>query len=298
MSSLLHVSECGHGLNWVLSVTVVLSITCLGREPCYAEPLPIVSWQLPDSRITLHEPVMLRLLVQNYSSDPAILDLGANFKQGLLVTIITPGEAVLPRPTWEPDGLHDLGRVRIEPGASYTREFAMDEWYDFDSPGQYGIRASLRFPITIGNRSFTPTGDTFQTITIEARDEAALRRRCEALAARIANTIVDPNTFVEPNAVEDVERAALVLRYVRDPVAVPYLVRTLTSPFLGAQGSAILALGKFSTPEAVDALVSAATGPGSYASEATTALHQLAQRTQDPELRDHIYRALGEPQPR
>jgi hypothetical protein len=297
MSSLFRVSECGRGLNWALSFAALLAITCVGRELCDAQAVPIVSWQLPDSRITLLEPVVLRLVVQNYNSDPAILDLGANFKQGLLVTIIAPGGAVLPRPTWEPSGLHDLGRVRIAPGASYMREFVMDEWYDFDSPGQYGIRASLRFPITIGDRSFTPAGDTFQTITIEARDEPALRRRCEALAARIANPIVDPNTFVDPSTVEDVAQAALVLSYVRDPVAIPYLVRSLASPLLDAQGSAVLALGKFSTPEAVNALITAATGPGSYASEATRALHQLAQRIQDPKVRDHIYRALGEPQP-
>src|SRR5207245_8742048 len=97
---------------------------------------------------------------------------------------------------------------------------------------------------------------------------------------------------------DDAGDAIEALSHVRDPIAVRYLVQSLTSPFLWAQGIATRALGKFSTPEAIDALIPIANGNGDDASWARTTLLQTAQKLQDSDLRRSIYRALREPEPR
>jgi hypothetical protein len=254
---------------------------------CYSQTPPILSWQLLDERITLHEPVMLSLSIYNQGSDVAMLDFGSNFTQGLLVTVITPGGTVVRTPPLEPpEGTSSIGRVALEPGARYVREFVMDEWYDFDLPGKYGIGVSLRFPITVGKSRVLPPGETFGAITIDARNETALRKRLDDLMARATDTDSGDVSM----------EVARILNRISDPMVIPYLIRLSHLPL--AQHIAIRALGKFSTAQAIDALISIAAGNGLDASWTKVTLLQIAQRVQDPKLQERIYEALSEPRPR
>jgi len=45
---------------------------------CQADPLAIISWQAPDPVVTLHEPVLLRLVIENPSPDAVTVDLGVD----------------------------------------------------------------------------------------------------------------------------------------------------------------------------------------------------------------------------
>jgi hypothetical protein len=260
---------------------------------CHAQGVPVsFSWQIPEPEISLHEPVILRLSVTNNSSDVANLDLGADFAQGLLVTIITPDGRTIATPPFEPNGITRMGKARIQPGADYVHEFIMDRWYDFESVGTYEIRVKLRYPLLIGNRSVPPPGEASKAILIKARDESALYRRCAALADRAS----------DPRAGEKGPDAAEILSYVRDPVAVPFLVRLADSPslFLLVQSKALVGLARSSSPEAIDALISVANGTGDDITRpwARRVLLGTARKTQDVKLREHIYGALGEQQPR
>ena len=252
--------------------------------PCYAQGVPVsFSWQIPEPEISLHEPVILRLSVTNNSTDVANLDLGADFAQGLLVTIITPDGRTIAKPPFEPFGITSFGKARLEPGANYVHEFIMDRWYDFESVGTYEIRVKLRYPLLIGSRSVAPPGEASKAILIKARDESALYRRCAALADRAS----------DPRAGEKGRDAAEVLSYVRDPVAVPFLVRLADSPLNPVRSKALVGLARSSSPEAIDALISVANGTDDLERAwARRVLLETAGKTQDVKLREHIYGAL------
>jgi hypothetical protein len=162
------------------------------------------------------------------------VDLGADGASGLLVTIITPAGALLQRPVHQPEGFHEGIEAHVEPGGRYIHDVLVDQWYDLDSPGRYGVGVTLRSPIVVGERRLAPPAESFQTVTMSApRDEAALRRRCESLVGRLFSDVVDAST------VADSLEAIRALSYIRDPVFVPYLVRSLKSTFEIVQGRAI-----------------------------------------------------------
>jgi hypothetical protein len=270
----------------------ILGVVAALAVKCQAEPLPIVSWQVPDPVVTLHEPVLLRFVVDNPSRDAVTVNLGADGAQGLLVTIITPAGVVLRPSLHLTDGLHEGIEAHVEPGGRYIHDVLVDQWYDFDTPGRYGLGVALRYPISAGTRHLAPPAESFYTVTIAQRDEAALGRRCESLVGRLFTDVVDENN------VADSLEAMRALSYIRDPVVVPYLVRSLKSTFSIVRGRTIHALARLSTPEALRALVYVATGDSpEEARDARTALLQAAWMPQNAELRKWIYGSLGEPEP-
>jgi len=69
---------------------------------------------------------------------------------------------------------------------------------------------TLRYPIVVGARRLAPPAESFHTVTITPRDEAALRRRCESLVGRLFSDVVDES------AVADSLEAIRALSYIRD----------------------------------------------------------------------------------
>src|SRR5262249_61687354 len=101
----------------VLLLMVVVNCATSGMLGAQ-QPLVTISWSFAVERISLGEPVVLRLLVSNNSSSVATLDLGSDFTRGLQVTIITPDGSVVPTPVKQlSDGVHALGTVQINPGS-------------------------------------------------------------------------------------------------------------------------------------------------------------------------------------
>jgi hypothetical protein len=136
--------------------------------------------------------------------------------------------------------------------------------------------------------------ETFNAITIGAHDEGALSRRCEVLVARASKTSPDMSPTVD--TFKDAREAMLALSYISDPVAIPCLVRSLNIPYV--ERDAFSALIKFSTPEALNALIAIVSRNGRLSTEAKETLHRKAPGIQDSTLRNQIYDALGEPRSR
>lgn len=249
---------------------------------CRAQSTPVVSWQILDQRVTLHEPVILKLTVQNYSREPAIIDLGASLVAGIAITITTPAGSSF-HPGINVSGLHPSGRVSIDPGATYSRVYSIDEWYEFESTGIFGIGVSLTSPIVVGAEHITPEPPTFYTITIVPRDVPALRKRCEALASQADGA--EPGSSVE-------EEAVRILSAINDPVAVPYLTRLGSRTTV--QVSVITAIGRFSTVDAIAALASFLHSGGVAATQSKVMLELMASRTKDPILMKKISDTLRE----
>src|SRR6266404_1749213 len=152
---------------------IVLSLSVAA----WAQPTPVsITWELLDRPVTLYEPVLLQLTVENRSgAATVILNLGKNEKTGLSLAITKPDGSVDRRPPLEiPDfgtaGIFELGR-----GAKYTHVFVVDEWFLFEQPGEYGIQVRLRYPITARGQTVTADSEAILRCRIDARDENALR---------------------------------------------------------------------------------------------------------------------------
>jgi hypothetical protein len=257
---------------------------------CWAQPAPVsVTWELIDQSVTLHEPILMRLIVENQSGAADVaFDLGANGKEGLSFVITKPDGSKDERPSLDPfgpgsaGGLSTSGRVEIAPGGRYTRDYVVNEWYRFDTPGEYGIEVRLRPPIMAGAQPIEADASASFRCAIAARDENALRNRSGSLVDRI----------FAAHGNSGAEQLALELSYVTDPVVVPYLKEVLASQLGMARYVAIKALGTFPTVEAVKALIPVVQTPGPDRALAAGTLAMLATKIEDAVLRQRIRDAL------
>src|SRR5215471_1740343 len=74
---------CSAFRGWVAGCFPILVVVAALAVKCETEPLPIVSWQVPDPVVTLHEPVLLRLVVEHLSLDEVTVDLGVDGAGGV-----------------------------------------------------------------------------------------------------------------------------------------------------------------------------------------------------------------------
>ncbi len=253
---------------------------------------PVVTWQLVESKLTLHEPVLLRLTVQNTANTAAEFNLGHSFIKGIAMRVTDADGRPMGVPLPEPTGLGETGIVRIEPRATYVRDFLVNNWYSFSQPGSYLIGVTLKNPILLGELAIAPPPESFTTIVIGEFDEARLRQQCEALLSRITAPMVSAVS------VEDAWQAAGALIQIHHPIAIKFLVRSLKAPTFVAAGRALGPLADFGTPQAVEALIEASR-PGVLNSEmARSHLGRVATKIQDPILRARAHAAIEAPQAR
>jgi hypothetical protein len=267
---------------------IICALTCATfGTTCYSQTVPAaVRWVQTERLLTLGEPVTLRLLVDNSGDGDVLLRLGSDFTEGLSVSVVTSNGSGKPRPTPKATGFHQTGNVRVPAKTHYSREFIIDEWYDFEAPGTYEVRVNLRSPIALADGSVQIAPPGVLIFDVAAPNNEALRGRCESLSARVVNAI----------DVEDAMVAAKALGVVRDPTVVPYLVRALNTGYLAPQSNVLRALGRFPTiPQAVDALIGVALGSTLDASWAKYTLLTAASQSEDRDMRNRIYAALGEP---
>lgn len=191
----------------------------------------------------LDEPVFVDLQIVNPEPGPASIDLGADGKADLLVTIREPSgrsESIrLPSGGLRSPGKHTLGA-----NSTYTQRLNLSEWHEFRDVGGYAVNVAL-VP------QFGPKPDHTLTayfgVRIGPRDESRLR----AVAKALADQAINARDGRERDA------AALALSTVADPVAIPEMARVLAS---GSQAGLrlITPLARMGGPAAADALQAAA----------------------------------------
>jgi hypothetical protein len=253
---------------------------------CAAQSTPVVAWQLVESKPTFHEPVLLRLTVQNTADTEAEFDFGHSFTKGLAIRITDTAGRPAGVPVPEPSGLGESGVVRIEPRATYVRDFVVNNWYSFGHPGTYLIGVTLRNSILLGEQAIAPPPEAFDTLVVEELDEARLRRTCEALFSRISLPLTNAAN------VDDAWQAMGALVQIHHPIAIEFLVRSLDVPIVVAAGRALGPLADFGTPEALEALIEASRPGASNSAMARGHLGRVAAKIQDPLLRARAHAAV------
>ena len=182
----------------------------------------VVSFSLAQAHLSLHEPVFLNFTIENRTSDPVVVDLGANHKEAFLFAIVKPDGSKAELPQMSPEGSALVGKARLRPGQKYSRRLLLNEWSEFDSLGQYEISVRLIEPhkrlVPLAKPDIYNIYDTPEfrtTLDIGPRDETRLNKTCADLEIQTINA----------DLTHEVSDAAKALTLINDPVAIPYLER-------------------------------------------------------------------------
>lgn len=240
----------------------------------------VIKYSLPTHRLVLHEPVVLEFSVKNETNTAIVLNLGQDRKAGYEFSVDPPGGEKLKLRRYRHSGIARVGRLSIEPGQAFSQRLILNEWYDFPTPGRYGLEGRLVEPIE--GTAFEKKDTGFKgVIQVGPEDVKRLKVICDSLARQV----------VASQTYEDAAQAALALSYVKDPVAVPYLERILSANEL-IQPIAVQGLERIGNDNAIRALGSALNLPGDAATLARAALERMEMETTDAARKETIKEIL------
>ena len=148
-------------------------------------------------------------------------------------------------------------------------------------PGNYSMSALAKVPVAEGkvdspylldkNRwAQVVTEEARLSLVILPRNEAALRKRCEALFAKLR----------EAHEYSEIEQIAEELSYVRDPIAIPYISKLIEKQ---EEWSALEGLRRINTDEAWEAMIPII---NSKSDKTTAAYAKQILRQKMPEIRN------------
>ncbi len=207
----------------------------------------MVSLAPQQATFSLREPVIVVLQIANGSQSSVQIDLGKNFKGGLVFDIREPdGRHAVKR--LPPDGIYDdifiRGDVSLNPGEECRKIFVLNEWQDFDEVGIYQVRVELPPSPSLAALGVDLHSASVQ-IRIAPRDPAKLAATCEHLAELAIHS-----------ATRSAMEAGHALRYAQDEVCLPSLARVLKESH-AAKEEAVKGIAKLPAPGAVAAIVAA-----------------------------------------
>jgi hypothetical protein len=241
---------------WAVS-SIVAAVVLLGRAQQQAENKSLVKlfWDVP-SEVGLHEPVVAKAVLINDSYVDVSFDLGfdqfGNFAFDLtkptgshqhakptpkdggatppVVTLLAQGRQPqstpsLPDSAWATSSPHVVRRI-------------LNEWLEFSEPGSYSLR--IGFLGSVRPVPSPTSGIEFDRtikITVRPRDDSALRQYCQQQLQALSSDSYDERSF-----------AVRKLRYVIDPVAIPFLALGVAYKYEGLQ--LLNTLAAIGTPEA------------------------------------------------
>ena len=166
------------------------------------------------SGYVLGEPVVMVFKARNTGAEAVELNLGFDRKEGLAFTVTDPERRTahdlqLPKR----GGLSRSSVVSIPARQTYEQTFVLDEWFSFSAQGQYDVAWQGRLAPTKAYPMGAEVGGVVKFV-IHPRNEAYLKQLCYTLTDRVLRG---------KSAAARLD-AAFALGYVRDPVAVPYIV--------------------------------------------------------------------------
>jgi hypothetical protein len=238
--------------------------------------------QLERRAVSLGEPVLMQVRIDNRASVPLDLDLGGDGTENILISIVGPdGKTRHKPPTIRKDDIIFFGNVHLESGGSYAQTVVLNQWFQFEETGRYEIKIALQSPLRIAGKSI-PAGDFVLPLEISPGNPSQLASACSQLVSRI---------HAEGSA-QDSLSAALALSFVHDSIVVPYWAQVLERPG-SAHDTAISSLANLGNSEAVAVLARNLQRPESNTSSRTrSALKAIATHTTEPSIKKQIDEAL------
>lgn len=248
-----------------------------------------ISFSAVDSRMVLHQPVIIDFKVKNELNQSVELDLGPNRKEGFIFTLVLPSGQEVKLPQLKRDGFSISGITLINPNEIYSQKLILNEWTDFASEGNYTLKARLANKVQAADGKSVHFKSAFiSEFNIEGENSDRLRIVCEELIQQL----------FESNSYADAAQSALTLSYVKDPVSVPYLQKALASEKM-VESVIINSLRESGGLESVEVLIDAMNKkPNSdLAVQAKSALNWIDTHTSDATVKATIREALSRKRP-
>lgn len=240
-----------------------------------------IHFEFRNSVVSLHEPAILLFKVHNGLNREITLDLGFDKRQHFSFSIATPERRVIRSQPLYPEGFHASGNVVVSAGGNYDQALVLNQWFRFDSVGQYLLTARVDPDFEIEGVTGLRISPEQLHLEVKPRDPQRLAEICESLSDQVK---------MAPNA-QEAQEPALVLSYVEDPICVQYLSQILAARKL-VEGRAIAGLERIGNDYAVTVLLSVLNSEyGDIPNLAREALRRILQSTSDPFVKDRIIRA-------
>lgn len=245
-----------------------------------------IFFSLVDSQIVLNQPVLLKFVLLNGLGQTVRLDLGQNFKENFLFTLVFPDGKRSHLRQLTRDGFSIKGIVTVEPQKVYSQELLLNEWGEFNMVGDYVLEGRLKTPIeTTDGKPVEIASDFSIGFTLESENAEHLKKVSETLYKRLT----DSKTYAEA------AETALALSYVKNSVAVQYLQKALTSNKM-VESVIINSLRERGGKESVEVLIGAMNEKPNSEMEvqARSALSWIAAHTSDATVKARIIQALNQ----
>lgn len=274
----------GDGKSSMKVFALVLGLVLIKVVSPRAAQTEIMSYSTA-ATVSLHEPVVISLIINNVMSETLTIDLGLHRKGAFQIVVTSPdGERLSLSPLAKVrEGIAGPTSVTLEPGQSFKQLLVVNEWYEFSKPGKYRIEVELSNSPQTQAGSIVSVARKFRaTVQVVARDLERLRGVCESLMRQVLSS----------KSYQEAAETADVLSYVEDPVAVHYLRSVLESNKM-VEGYCIAGLRRIGNIEAAQVLISImAMQEGEIAMMARNALFELEAESIDPSIKEQIKRAM------
>jgi hypothetical protein len=266
----------------LLELAIMATLVCYMRAgPTDAGPISI-QVRPENGTVLLHQPFDVMLIIHNSSSQVAQLDLGDDRKSNIVLTVEFPDGTEKTCRVAQHQGLARIGRIKIQPGRTYSQPLVVNDWVDFAIAGIYRMTVYLRVPIRLDDGTIVEPKPLRVVASVTGPNSKALTDFCrEAL-----QNLLSSKTYSEA------QHAAEVLGYTQDPLAVPYLGRAFDTPY-PVQSLLVTGLERIGTDDSIRVLLEVAHNKPKAAPEAIKqALANLVNRTSDPDLQFQIKQTL------
>jgi hypothetical protein len=226
---------------------IVLCSSLLAQDSNYIR----ISYSPVKQAFSLHEPILVKVSIENTSSSPVSVDLGANYYGGFHGEAVTPSGEAVAIGSSVPAGLSASGVIAVPPAGTYSRLLLLNRWLEFTTPGTYSVRLELKGR-TGSQEEPKQVESTAGGFAIDVLPPDPVR--LDAVCADLEGQAVGSASF-------DAElQAAEALSYVEDPIAVPHLEHLLRAD--GRIASVVInGLERIGGSAALDALNANASHP-------------------------------------
>lgn len=269
---------------WALCFLAIAQFSAESRFFLSDTPKQVtVHFRFQEHTLTLHEPVLAVFEVHNGLSEPITVSVGSTIREYFDFALTMPNGKVLRKDnTLPPDSVTvGSGKITVEPGADYQERLVMNRWFPFEMQGTYALVAKLTSDILTTDGSIRPEAETTE-MHVNPRSPARIKTLCAELAKQVQGS-ANAAAAQEP---------ALILSYVDDPIAVPYLEQVLSTNTL-TYDEAISGLQRVGNDAAVEVLLSTVNNnPNDIGDKASRALVTLQEHISNPRLKESVREAV------